>query len=344
MQSKRPPKVDQVFVSQSRTALRNRLAAALRAGSIFVALFVICSGMSFASPIFLTTANILNILLQAATVSIVAAGLTVVILAGEIDLSIGSLIGLTGSVAAVSIIVSHLSPAVGIVVALMVGCAVGLFNGLVVVIFRVPSFVITLAMLGMAQGAGLLTTGGRPISGFPEVYSTIGQGRIGLIPVPTIIAFFVYLFIHLLLTKTKFGVELYATGGARYAAALSGIRVNRIIVLTFVLSGMCAAISGIILSSRLNAGNGDFGAGNLLDAVAAVVVGGTSLLGGVGTVIGTLGGVLIISVVRNGLILLNIQAFWQQVAVGAIIVLAVVINQVARGELSIATIWRTLKR
>jgi ribose/xylose/arabinose/galactoside ABC-type transport system permease subunit len=316
----------------------------LRMSSVYVALIVIGFFLSLASPYFLTQGNLLNVLLQAATVSIIAAGLTVVLITGEIDLSVGSLIGMTGSVAAVLIVKQDCPVWLGIAAALVAGLAAGLLNGLATVAFQIPSFVVTLAMLGIARGTGLLLTNGRPVSGFPDAYSFIGQGRIGAVAVPVIIALIVFAVIHLMLTRTKFGIEVYATGGGRRAAEMAGIRVNRVIIKTFVISGLCGAIAGIVLSSRLDAGNGDFGASNLLDAVAAAVVGGTSLTGGGGSVIGTLGGILIISVIRNGLVLLNVQAFWQEVAVGVIIVLAVVINKIVRGELSLASLGRTLNR
>ena len=316
----------------------------LRMSSVYVALIVIGFFLSLASPYFLTQGNLLNVLLQAGTVSIIAAGLTVVLITGEIDLSVGSLIGMTGSVAAVLIIKQDCPVWLGIVAALVAGLAAGLLNGLATVAFQIPSFVVTLAMLGIAQGAGLLLTNGRPVSGFPDAYSFVGQGRIGAVAVPVIIALAVYAVIHLMLTRTKFGIEVYATGGGRRAAEMAGIRVNRVIIKAFVISGLCGAIAGIVLSSRLDAGNGDFGASNLLDAVAAAVVGGTSLTGGGGSVVGTFGGILIISVIRNGLVLLNVQAFWQEVAVGVIIVFAVVINKIVRGELSMASLGRTLNR
>lgn len=316
----------------------------LRVGSVFCALLVIGAVLSVASPYFLTGSNLLNILLQAASISIIAAGFTVVLVAGEIDLSIGSLIGMTASVAAITIIQLEYPIIIGIVLALLTGLLAGLFNGYATVLFRIPSFIVTLAMLGIAQGAGLLMTNGRPVSGFPAEYSVIGQGKVGEVPLPIIIAAAVFIVLHFLLTKTKFGVELYATGGGRKAAELAGIRVNRIIVISFAISGICGAISGIVLSSRLDAGNGNFGAGNLLDAVAAVVVGGASLTGGVGTVMGTLGGVLIIQTIRNGLVLLNVQAFWQQIAVGAIIVLAVIINQAVKGELRLSQLFPDRRR
>ncbi len=325
-------------------ASSRKILSLLRLGSVYVALVIICVFMSLVSPYFLTQGNLLNVLLQAATVSIVAAGLTVVLITGEIDLSIGAMIGLTGSVAAVLIIKHDVPVPLGIAAALLAGLAAGLLNGLVTVAFQIPSFVVTLAMLGIGQGCGLLLTNGRPVSGFPAAYSFIGQGHIGPIAVPIIIALAVYAVIHLVLTRTKFGVEVYATGGGRRAAEMAGIRVNRVIIKTFIISGLCGAIAGIILSSRLDAGNGNFGATNLLDAVAAAVVGGTSLMGGAGSVVGTFGGILIISVIRNGLVLMNVQAFWQDVAVGTIIVLAVVVNKIVRGELSLVSLGQALKR
>jgi ribose/xylose/arabinose/galactoside ABC-type transport system permease subunit len=337
-------KEQQPAPARKLVALGRVVLTAFRLASVYVALLVIGIGLSFVSPYFLTVSNLMNVLLQAATVSIVAAGLTVVLIAGEIDLSIGSLIGMTGSVAAVLIIKSGYPVALGILAGLLAGVLAGFLNGLATVVFRIPSFIVTLAMLGIAQGAGLLLTNGRPVSGFPPLYSVIGQAQVASVPVPVIIAILVYVIIHLALTNTKFGVEVYATGGGRRAAEMAGIRVNRIIIAVFAISGTCGAIAGIVLSSRLDAGNGNFGANNLLDAVAGAVVGGTSLMGGAGSVVGTLGGILIISFIRNGLILVNVQAFWQEVAVGLIIVLAVVINQIARGEFRVASIRRTLNR
>ena len=326
-------------------AWRPKAANYLHVGGIFIALFVICVALSFASPYFLTTRNLVNILLQAATISIIAAGFTVVLIAGEIDLSIGSAIGLTASVVSILIIREGMPLPVGIALGPGVGLLIGLFNGCVTVFFKMPSFVVTLATLGIAHGAGLVLTAGRPVSGFPDWYPIIGQGRLlGVLPVAIVIAAFVYIILHFLLQRTSLGVQLYAVGGNPEAAQLAGVRVNRVILSAFVISGLCGALAGIVLSSRLDAGHGNFGAGNLLDAVAAVVVGGTSLLGGAGSVIGTLGGVLIIATIRNGLILLNVQTFWQEIAVGAIIIIAVAINQLAKGELPIAGAFTRLVR
>lgn len=325
-------------------AARARLISYLRTGSVYIALLSICIIMSVVSPFFLTWDNLLNVLLQAATISIIAAGFTVVLIAGEIDLSIGSIIGLTGSVSAVLIIQSGFPISIGLGIALITGLIIGFANGLATTALQIPSFVVTLAMMGIAQGAGLLLTNGRPVSGFPAEVAMIGQGKLGPIAIPVLIAALVYVAIYLLLSRTKFGIDLYATGGGRRAAEMAGIRVNKTIITAFAISGLCGAIAGVVLSARLDAGNGNFGAASLLDAVAAAVVGGTSLNGGIGNVLGTLGGVLIIAVIRNGLVLMNVQAFWQQVAVGLIIVLAVVINQIVRGDLTLSGIRRTLRR
>jgi len=324
--------------------LRRVVGAAFRVSSVYVGLLVLSIVLSFVSPFFLTVANLMNVVMQAAAGSIVAVGLTVVLITGEIDLSIGSLIGMTGSVAAVLVIKEGCPVGIGMLAGLLAGVVAGLLNGLTTVIFRIPSFIVTLAMLGIAHGIGLLLTNGRPVVGFPPLYSIIGQGSIGPVPVPAIVALTLYVIIHLILTRTRFGIEVYASGGGRRAAEMAGVRVNRVIIAAFALSGACGGIAGLVLSSRLNAGDGNFGASSLIDAVAATVVGGTSLMGGAGSAVGTLGGVLIIAVIRNGLILLDVQAFWQEVAVGFMIVLAVVINEIARGELHLASIRRSLNR
>ncbi len=311
----------------------------LRAGAIFLALIVLWIVLSIGSQYFFTYNNILNIFLQASPIAIIAAGFTVVLIAGEIDLSIGSAIGLTASVVALLIIREEMSLPVGFALGLGVGLLLGLFNGYVTVYFGMPSFVVTLATLGIAQGAALVLTAGRPVSGFPGWWPFIGQGKLwGEIPTAIIIAASVYVVLYFVLSRTSLGIQIYAVGGNREAAQLSGVRVNRVLILAFVISGLCGGLAGVVLSSRLDAGHGNFGASNLLDAVAAVVIGGTALMGGAGSVIGTLGGVLIIATIRNGLILIGVQTFWQQVAVGTIIIIAVAINLIAKGEFPLVSI------
>jgi ribose/xylose/arabinose/galactoside ABC-type transport system permease subunit len=209
----------------------------------------------------------------------------------------------------------------------------GAISGLLTWKLKVVSFISTLAMLGIAQGAAFLLTNGQAVAGFGETYAKIGTSTIRGFPVAAVIAGVVFLVLHLMLTRTKLGLQIYAVGGNAEAAAYAGIKPGRVKLYALMISGLCAGIGGIILSARLDAGNGLFGAGDLLQAVAAVVIGGTSLFGGSGSVIGTLGGVIIISTIRNGLVLLNVESFWTQVVVGAVILLAVMLDQVLKGEL-----------
>jgi ribose/xylose/arabinose/galactoside ABC-type transport system permease subunit len=320
--------------AQTRDALRRYL----RAGSIFVALAILWTALSFATPYFLTQVNILNILLQSSTVGILAAGVTVVLIAGEIDISVASVQALSGTVAASLIITHGNSVWLGMAAGVAVATLAGVVNGYATVYARIPSFIVTLAMLGIAQGAAFLVTGGLSVGQFPSDFTVLGQGKVGPVPVPVIIAGVVYLLLHVLLSQTSFGVDVYAVGGSRNASRLVGLRVERTIMAVFMLSGALAGLAGLILSARLDAAHGSFGASDLLDAVAAVVIGGTSLFGGSGNVIGTLGGVVIISTIRNGLVLLNVEAFWTQVVVGVVILVAVMLDQVFKGELT----WRDL--
>jgi ribose transport system permease protein len=304
-----------------RLERRDAFRRLVRSGGIFVALALLWIGLSFASPYFFTQQNILNILLQSSTVGILAAGVTLVLIAGEIDISVASVQALAATVAA-SLIILHDRPvAVGIALGLGVGVLCGLVNGYATIYARVPSFIVTLAMLGIAQGAAFLVTNGLAVGEFPSAYTSLGQGKVGAVPVPVIITAAVYLILYLVLSQTRFGLNVYAVGGSRSASRLAGLRNERTLMATFVISGALAGLAGLILSARL-------------DAIAAVVIGGTSLFGGSGSVIGTAGGVLIIGTIRNGLVLLNVEAFWTQVVVGAVVLIAVLLDQLVKGELA----------
>jgi ribose/xylose/arabinose/galactoside ABC-type transport system permease subunit len=307
-----------------------RLRKSFRELGLFAALAALWAFFAAKSEFFFTPDNINNIFLQASNVAIIAAGLTVVIIAAEIDLSIGALEALAGSVAAVVIIRHGIPVPLGIVVAL--GCVVfaGAISGFLTWKVKVVSFISTLAMLGIAQGAAFLLTNGQSVYGFPESYRRIGTSNVHGFPTPAIIAIVLYAVLHLMLTRTKFGLQIYAVGGNAEAAAFAGIRVGRVKLLALMISGLTAGIGGLIVSSRLDAGNGLFGAGDLLGAVAAVVIGGTSLFGGVGTVIGTAIGVVIITTINNGLVLLAVPDFWQQIVIGCIIIAAMVLDQLAK--------------
>jgi ribose/xylose/arabinose/galactoside ABC-type transport system permease subunit len=316
----------------SRNVLQ-RLGAYRRLGGLLVALILISAFFTLKSQYFLTVPNVYNVLLQASNIAIIAAGLTLVVLVAEIDLSIGAVEALTGSVAAVLIINVGVPTVPGIVLALAVAVGVGLVNGLFTTKLRVVSFITTLAMLGVAQGTAFLLTNGQPVAGFPSAYGQIGRATIwNGFPVPVLIAIGVILVLHLMLTRTKLGLHLYAVGSNTESAAFSGIRPDRVKIIALVICSVTSGIGGLILSARLDAGNGLFGASDLLTAVAAVVIGGTSLFGGVGSVLGTTIGVLIIATIANGLVLLNVPDFWQQIVVGGFILGAMVIDQIAKGR------------
>jgi ribose/xylose/arabinose/galactoside ABC-type transport system permease subunit len=307
-----------------------RLRRSFRVLGLFLALAVIWIFFAVSSEFFFTKDNILNILLQASNIGIVAAGLTVVVITAEIDLSVGSLEALGGAIAAIVIIREGVPVALGIPMALGVAVLAGAISGVLTAKLRVVSFVSTLAMLGIAQGTAFLLTNGQSVYGFPHAYRAIGTSKIAGIPTPAIIALAVYVALHLMLTRTQLGMRMFAVGGNAEAADYAGIKVGRIKLYALMLSGFTAGIGGLILSARLDAGNGLFGAGDLLGAVAAVVIGGTSLFGGVGSIWGTATGVLIIATIANGMVLLNVPDFWQQIVVGWIIVLAVMLDQLAK--------------
>ena len=273
--------------------------------------------------------------MQSSVVGILAAGFTLVLISGEIDLSFTSVSALAGVVAAV-LIVQHGVPLVpGIILVLGVGAAAGLVNAYMTIIAGIPSFIVTLAMLGIAQGLAFVLTGAQTISGFPHGYAVLGQGKVGSIPVPVFFLLGVYLVLHFLLSHRPFGVDVYAVGGSRKAATLAGLRPGRVVMIAFVISGILAAFAGIILSAQLDAGQGNFGQSNLLDAIAAVVIGGSSLNGGSGTFVGTAAGVLVITSINNGLVILGVSPFWVQVVVGLIILAAVMTDRLAKGELDL---------
>jgi ribose/xylose/arabinose/galactoside ABC-type transport system permease subunit len=308
----------------------NRASGSVRALGTLAALGLIWLYFSLESQYFFTTANIWNILLQSANVGIIAAGLTVVMIAAEIDLSIGSLEALSGSVAAV-VIIQHGYPIwLGIAAALGATVLAGMVSGLITWKLKVVSFISTLAMLGIAQGVAFLLTNGHAIAGFGSTYAQIGTSTIDGFPGAVIIAAGAFLVLHLMLTRTKLGLQIYAVGGNAEAAAYAGINPGRVKLIALMISGFTGGIAGLILSSRLDAGNGLFGAGDLLQAVAAVVIGGTSLFGGVGNVIGTAIGVVIIASINDGLILMNVPDFWQQIVVGVLIIGAMVVDQIAK--------------
>ena len=329
--SDRPP-LAETRVPSGRTlyAVSASFLRARQAG-ILLALVIAWIVLTLASPYFLTATNISNLALQASVIGITAAGATLVILCGEIDVSVGAMEALSGSVAAYTTIKVGAPLPVGIVAALAVGALVGFINGGLVTRLGLPSFIVTLGMLGIAQGSALVLTGGTAIYGFPDPYQVIGQGKVAGIPVPVLIAITVYALLWATLRFTRFGFNIYAVGGNTEAARLSGVRPGRVKLAAFMISGLCATLAGLILAARLDAGAGNFGTADLLNAIAAIVIGGASLFGGVGSVAGTAIGILLIGTITNGLDLLNVSTFWQQITIGVLIIGAITLDRLTKG-------------
>lgn len=306
----------------------NRARQVVPQAGLMLGLVVLCVLLTLLSANFLTTSNILNVILQASVFAILAFGMTFVILTAGIDLSVGSVLALSGAVMA-SMTTSY-GPVAGIVIGLVVGALIGTVNGLFVTVAKVAPFITTLAMLAIARGLTYVYTQGAPIRVRSSGFNVFGQGLAAIVPVPVILMFIIFFVCLLVLTQTRFGRYVYAIGSNPEVTRLSGIPINRYVVLVYAISGLCAAIGGLILTGRLASADPNNGTGYELQAIAAVVVGGTSLFGGRGGVFGTLLGALIIAVVSNGLVLLNVNAFWQQVVSGAIILLAVLTDSVRR--------------
>ncbi len=314
--------------------------AAKYAAVLFLLLLVVA--FALLEPRFLHPLNLFNILRQVSIAGLIAIGMTFVILTAGIDLSVGSLLALAGLVGAyvakgglddrfaVGAGVAAGNPALlAMAAAIAVGLAGGMLQGLVVTRLKVPPFVVTLGGLTAFRGAALLFSGGGPISGFAPDYTWWGQGRIGPVPVPVIIFLTAAVVAHVVLKYTRFGLHIYATGGNRDAANLNGVPTRRVTVLAYVIIGFFCGLSGFLLSARLSSAEAVAGIGLELTVIAAVVIGGTSLFGGLGGVFGTVVGALLIGVLTNGLVLLGVSSFIQQIVIGVILVAAVAFDQFA---------------
>jgi len=296
-----------------------------RYGMLFVLLAMVVLA-SLLSDRFLTTNNLLNVARQVAINAILAAGMTVVILSGGIDLSVGSVLALSGAVGA-GIIAGGGSWLVAVLAMLGLGTLLGAVNGFFVAYGQLPPFIVTLAMMAFARGSTLVYTGGRPITVFHPSFQWFGHGQVGPIPAPVFLVIVLYVIAHVFLSRTKVGRLIYAVGGNEQASRMAGIRVNQIKVLVYALSGFTAALAGIVLTSRLFSAQPTAGSGYELDAIAAVILGGTSLAGGRGSVTGTIIGALIIGILGNVLNLLNVSSFYQDVAKGIVILAAVLLDR-----------------
>lgn len=302
---------------------------------ILFALLITCVFLSITNEYFLTPRNILNVLRQTSINGILAIGMTFVILTRGIDLSVGSIVALAGVVSAslattsaTAMVAGGPYPAlIALAVGVLVGAGSGVVSGLVVSRFSVPAFVATLGMLSAARGLTLLYAGGRPVPALTPEFRWIGTGNIFGIPMPVVIFVIVFLVALWVLSSTRFGRHIYAAGGNPHAAKVSGVNVGRIHIYVYVISGALAGLAGMILAARTGSALTQAGIAYELDAIAAVVIGGTSLSGGVGRVTGTLIGALLIGVVNNGLDLLGVESYYQQVIKGVLIVAAVMLDR-----------------
>ncbi|MEV6181556.1 substrate-binding domain-containing protein [Streptomyces sp. NPDC052015] len=293
------------------------------------ALIVLVIAMSALSGDFLTTDNLLNVGVQAAVTAILAFGMTFVIVSAGIDLSVGSVAALSATVLAWSATQQGVPVVIAVLLAVVTGIACGLVNGFLIAYGKVPPFIATLAMLSVGRGLSLVISEGSPIA-FPDSVSHLGDTLGGWLPVPVLVLIVMGLLAAFVLGRTYIGRSMYAIGGNEEAARLSGLRVNRQKLAIYALSGVFAAVAGVVLASRLSSAQPQAADGYELDAIAAVVIGGASLAGGTGKASGTLIGALILAVLRNGLNLLSVSAFWQQVVIGVVIALAVLADTARR--------------
>jgi ribose transport system permease protein len=302
-----------------------------------IALVIMCIVLSFLSDRFLTGENAWNVMRQISVNVVISVGMTLVILTGGIDLSVGSILAFSGAVTAGMLKFGAEMPDMNLFVGFslvgalvggtLAGTFLGWFNGFTITRFKVPPFVATLAMLTIARGLTMLWTGGFPITGLGNQLAFIGTGWFLGIPMPVWISAVVVLMAVMLTKKTKLGRHIYAIGGNETAARLAGLKIKKVKMIVYSIAGALSAVGGIIVTSRLDSAQPNAGFGFELDSIAAVVIGGTSLSGGKGTIMGTVQGALIIGILNNGLVLLNVSPFWQQVIKGFVILLAVVIEK-----------------
>lgn len=288
--------------------------------------------MTVITNTFFTSRNLINVLKQVSINGIISVGMMCVLLTGGIDLSVGSIVALSGIVATTFAHPGEYPVIVPIILGVLAGAACGVVNGTLVAFLNLPAFIATLGMLSVASGVALVLSKGRPISNLSDQFRYIGGGTILGLPILIYILAAVFLIGYLILSWTKFGRYLYAIGGNEEAAKASGLSVARIKLFVYMISGICAGLAGTVLASRINAGQPNSGEGYELDAIAAVVIGGTSLNGGIGKVSGTILGVLIVGVINNGMDLLNISSYYQKIVKGSIIVLAVLLDRITKNK------------
>jgi ribose/xylose/arabinose/galactoside ABC-type transport system permease subunit len=321
-------------IREQEVTIRGRYLQWQRIAEYVIVVAIILESVVFAviAPQFFSVPNLVNVALSIAITGILAVGMTAVILTGGIDLSVGSVAALAGVVAAMIASDGGASVFLAALAALGVGLAVGLFNGVTIAKFRVPPFVTTLAMLTICRGLAFIVTGGRSIGNLPASFGFLGRERLLGVPVPVLLMFVVFACGWFVLKRMTLGRYIYAVGGNREAAYLAGVNTKGVTLLVYVLNGLLVGLAGLVLASRLGAGVPNAGLQYELDVIAAVVVGGTSLMGGRGSVIGTFWGAVFIGILNNGLNLAGIDPYMQKIALGLVILLAVLADQLNKSQ------------
>jgi len=298
----------------------------IRQYGLLIVFGIICLLISLITPQFLTVSNLTIIVTQISINALLAFGVTFVIITGGIDLSLGSIVAVTGVTSAMLAHPDSYPVLIPIVMGLLAGLLMGVFNGFIITKSKIAPFIVTLGTMTIGRGLALILSDGRPVSNLSDSFNYLGSGTVFGIPILILIFIFVFAICSIILSKTILGRYIYAIGGNEQAARASGINIDRVKLSVYSISGLLAGLAGILLASRITTGQPNAGAGFELDAIAAVVIGGTSTAGGRGTMAGTLIGVLLIGVINNGLDLLNVTSYYQQVVMGIIIIGAVIID------------------
>lgn len=294
---------------------------------IIIVLLLLFITLSFTSDVFLTNDNLITVLRQISINVFLALGMTLVIILAGIDLSVGAVVALSGTLTVGLIVSGGLPVPLAILIGLLLGTALGFLNGCIVTQFKLPAFIVTLATMNVAQGIAYLYSGGQSERIRNEAYTSIGTGQLfGFLPLPVLYMFVLIFIFSVLLNKTKFGTYVYAIGGNREAARLSGVPIKKVEIAVYTLTGLLAAFAGIVLSARMYSGQPSVGQGYEMDAIAACVLGGVSMAGGRGRISGTIFGAMVIGVISNGLNLMGVSSFWQLVVKGIIILIAILVD------------------
>ena len=300
---------------------------------VFLILIVLMVFLSIATDTFFTASNIFDVLLNSSFIAIMACGMTMVIITSGIDLSVGSVMGFVGMFMAIMMVDYSLPPIIAILLGLAMGTLFVFIIGLLVTRAKLPPFITTLGMMSVGRGLAYVMSGGWPVSGFPDSFMVSGQGHFLGIPLPVIYLLIVAIIAHVFLKYTVLGKHIYAVGGNEKAAKLVGIKAEKVILITYVINGFLAAVSGFLMTSWLGMAQPNAGQGYELDVIAATVIGGTSLSGGDGSILGAVLGAWIMATLRNGMILLRVSSFWQEIVIGVVIVVAVALDKMrSRGE------------